>query len=58
MVFRPGGGPMRTFGEAEKSRDTRGTLLRLWGYLKRQRWTLAGTANNLSGIQCCHLITQ
>lgn len=44
MAFRPGGGPLRIFGETEKSRDSRGTLLRLWGYLKRQRWTLAGAA--------------
>ena len=28
---------------AEKARDTRGTLARLWGYLQRQRWTLVGT---------------
>lgn len=44
LVIRPGGGPMGLFNQAEKSRNTRGTLLRLWGYLKRQRWTLAGTA--------------
>ncbi|MGC9399993.1 MAG: ABC transporter ATP-binding protein [Anaerolineae bacterium] len=25
-----------------RARDTRGTLLRLWGYLKRQSWTLLG----------------
>jgi ATP-binding cassette subfamily B multidrug efflux pump len=31
-------------GEKESARDTRGTLLRIWGYLKRQRWALAGTA--------------
>ena len=41
--FRPGGGPMGLFSETEKSRDTRGTLLRLWEYLQRQRWVLAGT---------------
>ncbi len=29
--------------EVEKARDTRGTLVRLWGYLKRQRWALVGT---------------
>jgi ATP-binding cassette subfamily B protein len=34
---------MGMFGETEKSRNTRGTLLRLWGYLPRQRWVLVGT---------------
>lgn len=44
LGFRPGGGPMGFFKEVEKSRNTRGTLLRLWGYLQRQRWVLTGTA--------------
>jgi ATP-binding cassette subfamily B multidrug efflux pump len=43
MAFRPGGGPMGMLGETEKSQDTRGTLLRLWSYLQRQRWILMGT---------------
>ena len=30
--------------EKEKTKDTQGTLLRIWGYLKRQKWALAGTA--------------
>jgi ATP-binding cassette, subfamily B, multidrug efflux pump len=30
--------------EAEKSKDTRGTLIRLTGYLKRQKWLLVGVA--------------
>jgi ATP-binding cassette subfamily B protein len=34
---------MGMFREVEKSHDTRGTLLRLWGYLKRQSWALVGT---------------
>lgn len=42
--FRPGGGPMGMFREVEKSKDTRRTLSRLWGYLKRQRWVLIGTS--------------
>ena len=42
-AFGPGGGPMGMLGETEKSEDTRGTLLRLWGYLQRQRWILMGT---------------
>ena len=37
------GGPMR-FGEPEKSKHTRETLLRLWKYLRRQTWVLIGTA--------------
>jgi ATP-binding cassette, subfamily B, multidrug efflux pump len=43
MAFRPGGGPMGMFEETEKSQDTRGTLLRLWSYLRRQHWILMGT---------------
>ena len=42
--LRPGGGPMGLLREGEKSKDPRGTLLRLWGYLQRQRWVLAGTS--------------
>jgi ATP-binding cassette subfamily B multidrug efflux pump len=41
--FRPGG-PMGMYREVEKSKNTRGTLLRLWGYIGRQRWILLGTA--------------
>jgi ATP-binding cassette, subfamily B, multidrug efflux pump len=42
--FGPRGGPMGMFREVEKSKDTRGTLLRLWGYLQRQRWILITTS--------------
>lgn len=35
---------MGMFREVEKARDTRNTLVRLWGYLQRQRWALVGTA--------------
>ncbi len=31
-------------GPGEKARNARGTLLRLWGYLERQRWALVATA--------------
>jgi ATP-binding cassette subfamily B multidrug efflux pump len=34
---------MGMFQETEKSKNTRQTLLRLWGYLKRHRWVLIGT---------------
>ncbi len=35
-----GGRPPGMFGKVEKAKDTRGTLLRLWSYLRRQSWTL------------------
>ena len=45
--FRPGGrrgGPAGyLMREKERAKDTRGTLLRIWGYLKRQRGALVGT---------------
>jgi len=34
---------MGMFREVEKARNARGTLVRLWGYLQRQRWALVGT---------------
>ncbi len=43
LGFRPGSGPMGIFKEPEKSKNPRGTLLRLWGYLQRQSWVLAGS---------------
>jgi ATP-binding cassette subfamily B protein len=39
---RPGG-PMGMFREVEKSKNPRGTLARLGGYLKPQLWLLVGT---------------
>jgi ATP-binding cassette subfamily B protein len=42
MGMRPGGGPMGMMQQGEKSKDTRGTLLRLWTYMRRQRWALLG----------------
>ncbi|HEY9076609.1 MAG TPA: ABC transporter ATP-binding protein [Anaerolineaceae bacterium] len=33
---RPGGGPMGMFREVEKSKNTKQTLLRIWGYIRRQ----------------------
>jgi len=44
LGFRPGGGPMGMLGDTEKAKDRRGTLVRLWGYLQRQRLALIGTA--------------
>jgi ATP-binding cassette subfamily B multidrug efflux pump len=37
------GPPPGMLGEGEKSRHTRSTLLRLWSYLKLQKWSLVGT---------------
>lgn len=39
-----GGGPMGMFREPEKSKNTRATLIRLWRYIRRQRWVLIGTS--------------
>jgi ATP-binding cassette subfamily B multidrug efflux pump len=44
-MLRPGGGPgsfMRS--PQERAKDRRGTLMRLWGYLGRQGWTLGAVA--------------
>lgn len=43
MGFRPGG-RMGMFGEVQKSKNTKAVLLRLWGYIRRQKWVLVGTA--------------
>jgi len=37
------GPPPGMFGEIKRAKDTRGTLLRLWGYLQWQKGALAGT---------------
>ena len=42
LALRPGG-PMGLLRETEKSKNARGTLMRLWAYLRRQRWVLVGT---------------
>jgi ATP-binding cassette subfamily B multidrug efflux pump len=44
--FGPGrGGPpgMHTMGSMGRAEDVRGTMRRLWGYLKRQKWLLMST---------------
>ncbi len=40
LGFGPRGGHSNMFREPEKSKNTRETLLRLWSYIKRQRWAL------------------
>ena len=55
-IQRPGG-PRLTMGPHERAQNQRGTLQRLWGYLRHQGWTLvavtvlvaAGTLLNLLG---------
>jgi ATP-binding cassette subfamily B multidrug efflux pump len=42
LGFRPGG-PMGMQQEGQKSKNARGTLRRLWDYLRRQRWVLLAT---------------
>jgi ATP-binding cassette subfamily B protein len=44
LQLRPGGGPMGMLKDVEKAKNAQGTLARLWGYLRRQRWALVGTA--------------
>ena len=41
-LIGPRGGPMGMFREPEKSKNTRATLIRLWGYIRRQLWILIG----------------
>jgi ATP-binding cassette subfamily B multidrug efflux pump len=53
MGFRPGGPPGMHL--TEKSKNTRLTLLRVWGYIQRQKWILIGTtilvvANTFVGL--------
>ncbi|MDZ4720021.1 MAG: ABC transporter ATP-binding protein [Roseiflexaceae bacterium] len=43
LLGRMGGGP-RQFGKVEHAKDRRGTIRRLWGYLKHQRNALILTA--------------
>lgn len=41
MILRPGGGrPPWMSGSEDKAKNTKETLLRLWKYLERQKWTL------------------
>jgi len=64
--IRPGGGPGGGPGghlarTKERAKDTRGTLLRIWGYLKSQKWALIGTlvlvaANSGLGLMGPYLI--
>jgi ATP-binding cassette subfamily B protein len=41
LIHHPGRGPS-AFGGGKKPEYTRGTLIRLWGYLRHERRTLVG----------------
>jgi len=43
IMGRRGGPGRHWMRQQESAKDTRGTLLRVWGYLRRQTWALAGT---------------
>ncbi len=42
-MFGPRHGPWHHLMTEERARDRRGTLVRIWGYLRRQKWILAAT---------------
>jgi ATP-binding cassette subfamily B multidrug efflux pump len=44
LQARLGGGSRGLTRPVEKAKNRRGTLMRLWGYLQRERWVLIGTA--------------
>ncbi len=44
ILGRRGGPGRHLMSEKERAKDRRGTLLRIWTYLSRQRWALLGTA--------------
>jgi ATP-binding cassette, subfamily B, multidrug efflux pump len=49
LLGRMGGPGMRPLGKVERARDRRGTVRRLWGYLRRQRGALLLTAGLVVG---------
>src|SRR5689334_13339972 len=62
MLMRPFGGP-GMFGKDEKAKNTRGTLLRLWSYLRRHSLVLSGVVglvalNTLIGVLGPYLMGQ
>ena len=44
ILGRGPGGPGQRFGEIKRAKDTRGTIRRIWGYLRQQRAALTVTA--------------
>ena len=53
----PGGGPGARFtGKVERAKNARGTLLRLWGYLRRQRAALVAAALMVTATVCLDLL--
>jgi ATP-binding cassette subfamily B protein len=53
------GGPphMRMLAKVEHAKDSRGAILRLWGYLRRQRASLIATALTVVATTALHLVT-
>lgn len=53
------GGPphMRMLAKVEHAKDSRGAVLRLWGYLRRQRASLIATALTVVATTALHLVT-
>ncbi|MBM4457331.1 MAG: ABC transporter ATP-binding protein [Chloroflexi bacterium] len=53
------GGPphMRMLAKVEHAKDSRGVMLRLWGYLRRQRASLVVTALTVVATTALHLVT-
>jgi ATP-binding cassette subfamily B multidrug efflux pump len=43
MLGRGGGPRHHLMGPQARAKDTRGTVLRIWEYLRRQKWALVGT---------------
>ncbi len=56
ILGRMGFGPMRMPGKVEKAQDTRGTVARLWSYLRRQRAALLITALLVIGSTAINVI--
>jgi len=53
------GGPphMRMLAKVEHAKDSRGVMLRLWGFLRRQRASLVVTALTVVATTALHLVT-
>ena len=50
------GGPRPIMGEVKRAKDTRGTLMRLWGYLRKQKSALILTALLVTGTSALTLL--
>lgn len=50
------GGPRMMMGEVKRAKDTRGTLVRLWGYLRKQKSALILTTLLVAGTSALTLL--